>query len=920
VDAASLVPPVGSLMGSSSRERAVDASTAATTDDMAASDGGPLDEGVSLPEASALPAAAPLVAVAGSSTVAVAAGAAVYSARPMTFPGPAGLYEADVAVRSTGSIERGDAEQEGNTAAEGTQSIFKVFLPPRKPQLPDMVVGDVLCVGDVPRAGSAHLAEDSGAAPAYNTASVLAQRAATQELPVSDQAYVESVFGAEIEHAVGRHNEHEAPLAEEAAANALPDSDEAAAYVRSVVGGEIARALGPHIEHEQPRSHEKAANTPPHSDQAAAYGERVGGTEFVPASGLNSQHDPPPAAHEAAANRRPDSDEAEAYVQAVVGAEIARALGPHNEHEPPPLQEAAVNAWLPLDQTAAYGELVIGAEFAPALESSSPHRLPPAAREAATRTLPDSDEAAAHVQSVVGAEIAQALGHRNENEPSPEDEAAANALPDLDEAAAYGELIFGAEFAPTVEPEYEREPPPAEGTAAHELPPAEELNEVLCLCVDIFPETDDEDVEKDRWMTVRTFVAAMLAEPVLNIFGGCDLIDVEVLARSLIAREPSTEWIQLAPCVTPAVFVWQFLLLVRKYMDAQPDLCQAVGELLLFCVLAEEETMTRWEAKAKPAAKAYRDKWGSGDAAVYQEWLQSIGVRPAVTHVVSGSASKDRVVEQANELRTGQSWPGRPLLRAFPEDSTAERQRLKAADKREGKKDDKAKKKEVKAWEADDCRHDFPVSVLRAPGVVTFVCGCGYIIGFELLRETESPAHVVAALVQRFKKLPRVVYFDTACQAQRNALRRVPWLMDGACTAWFIDRFHRCNHTCSPVFNADQYPNLTRGHDTSGAERQHSIKKRSKNSLSYMTQRRFIVRSRYIAAHNNVRVSQRRDATKSAAAARPAGEPKTAIEIQHKPVETYYHSNIVKHCEMGEGCSCRDDVRIDGSVGLERKV
>jgi len=87
------------------------------------------------------------------------------------------------------------------------------------------------------------------------------------------------------------------------------------------------------------------------------------------------------------------------------------------------------------------------------------------------------------------------------------------------------------------------------------------LNEVLCLCEDIFPETDDEDVDKDGWMTLRTFVAAMLAEPVLKIVGGCDLIDVEVLARSLIAREPSTEWIQLAPCVTPAVFLWQFLFL-----------------------------------------------------------------------------------------------------------------------------------------------------------------------------------------------------------------------------------------------------------------------------------------------------------------------------------------------------------------------
>jgi len=352
---------------------------------------------------------------------------------------------------------------------------------------------------------------------------------------------------------------------------------------------------------------------------------------------------------------------------------------------------------------------------------------------------------------------------------------------------------------------------------------------------------------------VRTFVAAMLAEPVLNIFGACDAIDVEVLARALIARKQSSEWIKFAPCVTPVVIVWRFLLLVLFTMDAQPDLCQAVGELMLFCILAEEETMSRWFAKAKPAAKEYRDKWEDGDADAYEAWLLSNGVQPAISHVVARAPSKARAAEQANELRTGQSWPGRAILRAFPEDSTAVKQRLKAAFKRDEKKEVKAK--EVKGWDVDDCRHNFPESVLRAPGVITFVCGCGYIIGFELLRETESPAHVVVALVQRFKKFPQVVYFDTACQAQRNALRRVPWMMDGVCTLWLIDRFHRCNHTCSPVFNADQYPDLTRGHDTSGAERQHSIKKRSKNSLSNMRQRRFVVRSRIIAAHNNIKVS-----------------------------------------------------------------
>lgn len=120
------------------------------------------------------------------------------------------------------------------------------------------------------------------------------------------------------------------------------------------------------------------------------------------------------------------------------------------------------------------------------------------------------------------------------------------------------------------------------------------------------------------------------------------------------------------------------------------------------------------------------------------------------------------------------------------------------------------------------------------------MCGFGCIIGFELLRQAESPAHGVAAFVPCFQKFPRIVYFDTACQAQRNALRRAPWMMEGFCTAWFLDRFHRCNHKCSAIFNADFFPQLSRGQDTAKAGRQHSITKKSKHCLSYMTQRRFL--------------------------------------------------------------------------------
>jgi len=233
-------------------------------------------------------------------------------------------------------------------------------------------------------------------------------------------------------------------------------------------------------------------------------------------------------------------------------------------------------------------------------------------------------------------------------------------------------------------------------------------------------------------------------------------------------------------------------------MDASPALSPAVGEPLLFACHTDAQALIIWEAKAGADAKAFKAKWSEASVEKHAAWLARKGVRDAETHVVAVGPSIARVIKQANELRSGQVWPGRKAVRAFLEDSTAERKRKKAAgkraaDKAEGKTGGKkkcgkdvenaGKKKERKAWDEHDCRHHFPDNVLRAPGVLTFMCGCGYIVGFELLRETESPAHVVSSLAQRFVKLPRVVYFDTACQAQRNALRRVPWLLHQSLTA-----------------------------------------------------------------------------------------------------------------------------------------
>lgn len=74
----------------------------------------------------------------------------------------------------------------------------------------------------------------------------------------------------------------------------------------------------------------------------------------------------------------------------------------------------------------------------------------------------------------------------------------------------------------------------------------------------------------------------------------------------------------------------------------------------------------------------------------------------------------------------------------------------------------------------DDCRHAFLMHLTFTPGVVSYVCSCGILIGFEVLETAESPAGIVSTLASRFPRLPTTVYFDTACQSSRSATRRLP--------------------------------------------------------------------------------------------------------------------------------------------------
>lgn len=91
-----------------------------------------------------------------------------------------------------------------------------------------------------------------------------------------------------------------------------------------------------------------------------------------------------------------------------------------------------------------------------------------------------------------------------------------------------------------------------------------------------------------------------------------------------------------------------------------------------------------------------------------------------------------------------------------------------------------------------------------------------------------------------------------------------------------------------------------------------------------MSQRRFIVRSRIMAAHTNIRLSQPRLAARRQSApsrANSRGNIKSAkrVEVQHHPVQTYYYDAFVSHCER-MNYTCREHRPIVPAPGLEKKM
>ena len=402
-------------------------------------------------------------------------------------------------------------------------------------------------------------------------------------------------------------------------------------------------------------------------------------------------------------------------------------------------------------------------------------------------------------------------------------------------------------------------------------------------------------VERERWRVFRRFLLTFLGHPVVGAFAGLPRVRIKRLAKKLALDASLAERKPHAKEVESLGIVWPFLQLVGTADDVDPQMTRAVGEFLLFACTVESYWETLGRDQASEGAKEFEQQWRETSAPKYAAWTATrTAPLPPSSHLSCSRFSSARGYAQLLEVSSGHVCPDLDPVRPFITDSMAEAvNATHAARVRVGREALEAMLN--KELGTDDCRHAFITSQTFMPGAENFLCPCGSLIGFDFLDHAESPAHVLASLMQRFLLLPSVVYLDTACQMARNASRRVPWLVNMSAMASSIDRAHRLQkqHGCSAVFDTDAYPGRSVWHRTSCAEIRHSINKAFKTHLVHLRQDHFIVQMRLLCAFVNRRVSMRRELGK---------------ETNHRLACDFFHTQVQSYCDQ-RSCICANGRR-----------
>lgn len=415
--------------------------------------------------------------------------------------------------------------------------------------------------------------------------------------------------------------------------------------------------------------------------------------------------------------------------------------------------------------------------------------------------------------------------------------------------------------------------------------PAETWRDRKGLCVPNFNEFPRED--DGLWICVRPFLQAFLTEGLTGMFQSHDERAVRLFANTLRLGSGSA-WREMTEAVDGVGFVASFIGCVGDSLEADRRLRLAVGELLLRAVDVEQYADKEFEKEANKQSTKDR---GWRNAEYCARWNK----RPTPADYKKWRTEQEELgdVSEDDPLVCFEHFPSLPRVRPGIRDSEAETRRVGY----------KGKDKHVADVEGDGdaCNKAFSIKAGLSQGVFNVVCPHVITLGFRCMFRAESVGEALSVVLERFPKLPSVIFYDVACKMDKNALRRVRPILRCGCVRCILDRPHSITHTCSPIYMPDESLGKTAGVTTQAAEVAHSIAVGNRTSLAYMHPTTYMTHRIIQVAFQNVRKLNRLF----------SGNPKS--ENDHVPLSSFFHSRIAGGCARGSACTCSADKRVEAT-------
>jgi hypothetical protein len=113
-----------------------------------------------------------------------------------------------------------------------------------------------------------------------------------------------------------------------------------------------------------------------------------------------------------------------------------------------------------------------------------------------------------------------------------------------------------------------------------------------------------------------------------------------------------------------------------------------------------------------------------------------------------------------------------------------------------------------------------------------------------MMDSAESVSTLFKFIYTRWRKLPRLIWYDNGCQLDRYIMYRFPWFT--RLTKILIDRFHASDHSCSTFYKFNNFPQF-HAVNSERAEQSNNLMRLGDlvASISYMTQVNFMFALRY---------------------------------------------------------------------------